>query len=243
MKLSHIAACLLSLAMVSSANAADFAVTFDAGYNPAAYPAVTATNYTLTANGLQFGEGTGVSLSGVLNSGEYTIDTKVSLDTTAYWRKLIDYSDRSSDNGLYYNNGAFELFVDGTSTYGSTHVADGEEARLTITRSASNLITAYLNGHEELSFNDATNGAVFNGPNNVAHLFVDDWVSLGYERSPGTVRYIQVFNHALDGAAVSALGDTRIIATPSAVVPEPETLAMILAGILTVGTRLKRRRA
>ena len=61
MKLPVIAASLLSIALLGAAHAADFAVTFDGGYNPAAYPAITASNYTLTPSGMKLGDGPGLA--------------------------------------------------------------------------------------------------------------------------------------------------------------------------------------
>lgn len=229
---------------MASAQAADFSVLFNTSYNAAAHTNVIAPG-TLTANGLVFGEGAGVSLLNVINGGEYTIDTTFRLDVTAYWRKLVDFKARGSDNGLYENDGRISFYTDSLLTDGSsTNFVPGQDIRLTITRSAGNIVTAYLNGAEEFSFDDAAGDAVFNGNDHVANFFFDDLVSNGYERSPGVVRYIQVFNHALSADDVIALGDARIVGdTPTGNVPEPTTVALMLAGAMTVTSLMKRRRA
>jgi hypothetical protein len=244
MKLRNIALSLLAAASVGSAGAADFSVLFNTSYNAAAHPQVSQPGL-LSADGMYFFEGYGVSLSNVISGGEYTIDTKFSLDVTDYWRKVLDFSGRTSDNGLYEHDGRIGFYADGVTTDGITNsITVGQEIRLTLTRSSSNIFTAYLNGVEEFSFNDSANSAVFSTPNTIANFFMDDWASGGYERSPGTVKYIQVFNHALTGDDVIALGDARILGDkPTANVPEPESLALALAGFLTVGSLMKRRRA
>lgn len=239
MKLRNIALSLMTAAAVGSAGAADFSVLFDTNYNAALHPQVS-TPGPLSADGMYFFEGFGVSLTNVITTGEYTIDTKFSLDVTDYWRKVIDFGGRTSENGLYENDGRISFYADGVTTDGvSTSLTPGQEVRLTITRDASSVVTAYLNGVEEFSFSDTGNAATFGG---IANFFVDDLVSGGFERSPGTVRYLQVFNHALSGDDVIALGDTRIVGDIP-VVPEPESLALALAGFLTVGFLMKRRSA
>lgn len=239
MKFRNIALSILAAAAMGSAAAADYSVVFNENYNAAIHPEVSPAGY-LSTDGMHFLEGYGVSLTNVITSGEYTIDTKFSFDVTEYWRKVIDFGGRTSDNGLYENDGRISFYADGVTTDGaSTNITAGQEVRLTITRDASSLVTAYLNGVEEFSFSDTGNAATFNS---VANFFIDDWASGGFERSSGNVKYIQVFNHALSGDDVIALGDTRLIGDTPAV-PEPESLALALAGFLTVGFLMKRRGA
>jgi hypothetical protein len=238
MKFRNIALSILTVAAMGSAAAADYSVVFDTNYNAAAHPEMS-TAGPMSSAGMYFFEGYGVSLTNVLTTGAYTIDTTFNLDVTAYWRKVIDFSGRTSDNGLYENDGRISFYADGVTTNGvSTNITTGQDVRLTITRDNNSIVTAYLNGVQEFSFADTTKAATFGS---VANFFIDDWVSGGYERSPGTVKYIQVFNHALSSDDVIALGDTHIGNTPA--VPEPESLALALAGFLTVGYLMKRRGA
>ena len=108
-------------------------------------------------------------------------------------------------------------------------------ARVTITRDASDLFTGYVNGVQQIQFTDGGTLATFSTGTQIARFFQDDLV-FGGEASAGRVNYIRTFDTALSAAQVAALG------VPSAV-PEPQTYAMMLVGLLlTAGVARARKR-
>lgn len=232
MKLRTIAMACLASAFTVLASAADFSVQFDPSYTASAHPNVTFTG-TIGSTGLAFHEGTSVSLLNTINSSIYTLDTQFSFDVTEYWRKVIDFKDRSSDNGLYIHDGHLSLASPDLSESTGPVMSDGQTVRLTLTRDSGKLFTAYINGIEQLSLHDTHDITVFDAPSQIARLFIDDLATFGYERSPGTVKYIKTFDRALSPTEVSALGNVSNV-------PEPETLALSLAGLLVVAGLTRR---
>jgi hypothetical protein len=68
---------------------------------------------------------------------------------------------------------------------------------LLVTRSATGVFSAYVNGNLALSFLDSTGLATFSGPDNVIYFFMDDFESLHNfptlpEAGTGLVDFIQV---------------------------------------------------
>jgi hypothetical protein len=78
-------------------------------------PSLVNNGATLGATGLTFAANQGPSLSswlgGSATSGNYSIEMYFSLDTTISFRKLIDYSNRVSDFGLYNINTLFSYML------------------------------------------------------------------------------------------------------------------------------------
>ena len=106
-------------------------------------------------------------------------------------------------------------------------------ARVVVTRDAStNLITAYVNGVQQISFTDSGGAAIFNGPGGIMHFFQDD-NAVGGEASAGVVEYIRIYDAPLTAGEVAGLTDP--------VVPEPTALALAALATGIVGLRQRRR--
>lgn len=239
-------ASLLSLAAMTAAQAApvaDYSVQFDSSFNGAANPNVTFTDADVQANGLHtyyggWGAST-VSVSDVLTTGtEYTINLSfAAISRTDYTRKLVDFAGLTSDAGIYVNDGAIAFSYAGSSTHadvlGTAAVLVPEQAfNFTLTRSAlTGSVTAYVNGVQQFSFLDTAGEAVFSSALKSIYLLTDD--NGGYEITPGVLKGVSVYNTALNASEVAAIS----------AVPEPESLALALAGLATAGFLVKRRRA
>jgi hypothetical protein len=199
--------------------------------------AFAATPVLSTTDSVYFDDG--VNVLGVVNDSVYTIDMTFSLGRTDTYRKLLDFSGLTSDAGLYAYEGAVglyssapyaqtgaELLAGSSTTFGIAQVV-----RLTITRDTSDLFSVYLNGVSLFSFTDSNKTTVFsllNGKTN-AWLFADDTTTESYQQSWGTLKSLTVYNTALSATQVAS-------------VPEPEALAMMAAGLLTVGALARRRK-
>jgi len=78
--------------------------------------------------------------------------------------------------GLQSLNGSLQLFaVAGTSGHVFTN---GTMADLLVTRDASGLFSAYVNGNLAFSVMDMNGATRFSGPDNIIYFFMDDFVSL-----------------------------------------------------------------
>lgn len=192
-------------------------------------PALVAAGGTLGGTGYTFAANQGLSLSnGLAGNGNYSIEMSFSFSNTglgAGYRKILDFKDRSSDNGLYALGKALNFYPVATA---GTAFANNVNVDVVLTRdSGTNAVNGYLNGVNMWSFVDAGSLAVFSSANDIVQFFKDDTVTGGGESSGGFVDYIRIY----DGA---------IIPSPNGNVPEPGTLALLGVAALVAGLRRRR---
>jgi hypothetical protein len=196
-------------------------------------PALVTGGGTLGAAGYTFGVNQGLSLSNALSDGaNYSIEMRFSFDdnhttNNTSWLKIIDFKNLSSDDGVYsyLSSGAktLDYCVCGTQHNGTADVfSGGKLVDVLLTRDkATQVVKGYANGVEQFSFVDVTGSAVFSSSDKVINFVRDDHAVTG-EASSGFVDSIRVYN----GAIVP--------------VPEPETYAMLLAGLGLLSTVARR---
>jgi len=174
---------------------------------------------------------TGINVLGEVNAAEYTLDMTFKLDDLSGWRKLVDFNNRADDAGLYvyWDQLAFATTSD-TLVWGSGTAGTDLGTRLTLTRDNTGLVSAYINGAFQLSFNDVSNVAVFGttGGQTSAWILADDVQFDSREQAAGTLTSFKVYNHALTANEIAA-------------VPEPESMALVAAGLMTALTLSRRR--
>jgi hypothetical protein len=225
-----LAAALLSLASAPSASAQTHIYTLNNTYadsngGPSLVPVSNGGTGTLSTSGYTFGKDQGLSLSNAIpTGGTFSIDLTFSLTDLSGYKKLIDFHNLTTDDGLYLLNGQLNFFPV-TGSPGPTVLAANQSVTVDLTRDGTTkLVTGSINGVQQFSFTDTTNLAVFDQPGGLAYFFVDDNATSQNEAGPGTV--------------------TRITITASPV-PEASTtvslglLALGLGGLVVAGKRRK----
>jgi hypothetical protein len=194
-------------------------------------PSLVADGGTQSATGYSFGANQGLNLSSALsNSDDYSILMDFSFSDLTGYRKILDFQDRASDNGLYNLNTTLDFYP---VAAGGPIFSPNVLARVVLTRDAgTKTVTGYVNGAQQLTFNDSTTPlAVFSATNNIIRFFEDDNVTGQREASAGLATEIQIYNGALTGDQVALLGGPA----PVSGVPEPAALTLVGLGLLSLG--------
>lgn len=199
-------------------------------------PSLSANGGSLGASAYSFGANQGLSLSNALSADVYTIDMTFSFAPRSSWSKIVDFNNLTADAGLYRyvdSSGAVLQICSCSNKVNSAFgaITDNQPVRITLTRDASQVVTQYVNGVSAGSYLDSGNNLTFNTSNHVAHFFMDDSATAFAEASAGSVSRIMIFDSALSSTAVANIN----------AVPEPETYAMLMAGLVLIGG-VKRRR-
>jgi hypothetical protein len=222
-------AVVLATGLASVASAASLAHDYELNGSLAdslSGPSLVSDGGTIGANVYTFGADQGLNLSNALtNAGDYSIETRFEFDTLSGFRKIIDFKNLASDNGLYDLSTALNYFNFTTGPNGA--FSAGQFADLVLTRdSATNQVTGYVNGVEQITFTDSTSDAVFSGPNNIMHFFEDDNVTGSRESSAGSVDFIKIYDGALSAQDVAGLS----VPLPKSVWGGAVLLAMLMLG-------------
>jgi uncharacterized delta-60 repeat protein/uncharacterized repeat protein (TIGR01451 family) len=151
---------------------------------------------------LAFPMGNGLSLSpttGVVPNGTYSIVARFRFDTVSGFRRILDFKNATSDNGLYAESGNLRFFPyaggSGTPITANTYV------QVALTRDSAGTMVGYVNGVQQFSVSDAANQFGVISSANSLRFFRDD----GAEHSAGRVTRIRLFDAALTAAEVANL--------------------------------------
>jgi hypothetical protein len=201
-------------------------------------PVLTSLGGQITALGYVFSSSQGVSLAAPsLSATDYSLEFSFKLNSTVGNIKLLDLHGLTDTTGLYSADGRLS-FEPGTKAVSASIVA-GSNTTVVITRSsATNVVTAYINGQSVFSFTDINSAAVL--ASNRQLLFFRDQLTLNPNGTlaSGTLNYLRVFNGALTSTEVSAL----FAAGAPLSVPEPSTAALMVTGLAVFAVALRRRR-
>ena len=187
----------------------------------------TSTFVTDTVNGtsrtvLQFPQGNGVRVqptTGTIGNGTYTIVALFRFDNIGGYRRVMDFKNGVTDNGLYFLNGKLNFFPLGSAAFGSTVITAGAYVQVVVTRTASGTVAGYVNGVQQFSFDDSANQDAVIDANNNLRFFQDNTSgSAQGEESPGAVSRIRLFSCALTPAEVAALSGANCTPSPAGLV-------------------------
>ena len=172
----------------------------------------TNTFTTATVDGssrrvLSFPKGNGLKLdtAGLLSSnGIYTVVVLFELNNVSNFKRIVDFKNGTSDNGLYVQNGRLRLFP-GSST-GATPIAANRYVQVVITRDLLGTVSGYVDGSLQFQFDDAASQDAVIGGEDVLRFFKDN-TSGGTtgEDSGGSVARIRLYDVALSANDVGTL--------------------------------------
>lgn len=157
----------------------------------------------------------------------YSIELVFDFEQFNIWRKIIDYNDRTTDDGFYFDPANRLDFFPVTSS--TTTITTPVDVHVVLTRnSATSGINGYLNGGLEFSFTDSGGLGVFRGTDTLVHFFEDDAATGFNEASRGSVDCIRIYDTALSAGEVARLASCS---SPQSNVPEPGSLLLALLGL------------
>lgn len=138
-----------------------------------------------------------------LQAGSYTIEMYAELDNVSGYRKLVDYKNRTTDDGLYDNDGACNFR--GPGNVSGSYFTNGVYSLITITRNAtSGVVKMFVDGSYVDQFNDPTGVYAFYDAAKRLAFFLDDTYSSDTEVSAGSIALLNIYNYELDSTTAIA---------------------------------------
>jgi hypothetical protein len=163
---------------------------------------------------LRFDGGRGLALAPttrVIRSSGYSIEILFRFDLLDGYRKVIDFKNGSTDDGLYVLDGCLTFFPQQQAAL--TRIGSDSYVQLVLTRDAADRVVGYVDGVRQFAFDDLGGLAKVGGSDGL-RFFADD-VTTTEEWSSGAVSQIRLFDQALTANEVALLACTELaIADP-----------------------------
>ena len=164
---------------------------------------------------LRFAGGRGLALAPttrVIRSSGYSIEVLFRFDLLDGYRKVIDFKNGSTDDGLYVLDGCLIFFPKEQDAL--TRIGSDSYVQVVLTRDAADRVVGYVDGVRQFAFDDRGGLAKVGGSDSL-RFFVDDVTTTG-EWSSGAVSQIRLFDQALTANEVALLACTELaIADPT----------------------------
>ena len=148
-------------------------------------------------NGFQF-DGKGL---GIYFGGSYTIELYFKFDALDSWKRVVDFKNRTTDNGAYMHHGKLNFYNFVSSK--EVGIEAGKYCHFVITRDGStNSLRMYAEGAASAEMNDAAgHGLVSN--DGVLNFFYDD-LKVANEASSGEIVLLRLYDYMLEEEEVAA---------------------------------------
>jgi hypothetical protein len=164
---------------------------------------------------LRFAGGRGLALAPatrVIRGSGYSIEILFRFDLLDAFRKVIDFKNGSTDDGVYLLDGCLIFFPNEQDSI--TRIGSESYAQIVLTRDAADRVVGYVDGVRQFEFHDRGGLAKLGGSDSL-RFFVDDVTTTG-EWSSGAVSQIRMFDQALTANEVALLACTELaIADPT----------------------------
>jgi hypothetical protein len=150
---------------------------------------------------LRFPKGNGLSVStaGRIPRTRYSIVVRFRFNETSGYRRIIDFSNGGSDAGVYVLSGRLNFFTQQTGSVSLFRPSSNGDPyfEVMITRSSSGVVVVYVDGVEQVRFQDNNSRAVIHSGQTL-RFFADDRV-VQNEHSAGAVAAIELWDGPLAG--------------------------------------------
>jgi hypothetical protein len=164
---------------------------------------------------LRFTGGRGLALAPtthVIRSSGYSIEILFRFDLLAGFRKVIDFKNGSTDDGLYVLDGCLSFVPKEQDAL--TRIGSDSYVQIVLTRDAADRVVGYVDGVRQFAFDDRVGLAKVGGSDSLRFFVDDDTTSR--EWSSGSVSQIRLFDQALTANEVALLACTELaIADPT----------------------------
>ena len=147
------------------------------------------------------GNGLAASTANRIPNGVYTIVLLFRFESTASYRRILDFKQGTTDLGLYVSDGKLNFY--NAAIAASVTIQPNQYVQVVLTRGANGVVAGYVNGAPQFSFTDSGKLGVIS-PANQLRLFQDN-TPAGAEQSAGAVARLRLYDGALSAAQVSAL--------------------------------------
>lgn len=157
-----------------------------------------------------FPKGNGLILNNAnsLIGNSYSVVMLVKLDDIAGYKKLVDFKNGATDDGLYVSNSNLEAFGCGAAST-SNPISSGTYAQVVMTRDTVKKIRLYVNGTQVANGDDTTDACAL-GSSTVLRFLHDDFGTCptdatNCEESSGAIARLRLYNGALTPQEVAGL--------------------------------------
>jgi hypothetical protein len=201
-------------------------------------PALTGLGGSLSGGRYHFGANQGLRLqNGLNNTSVWSIDFSASYSSlSGTWKKLIDFQNLSTDQGLYFSNyGSGNILQYWPYQNGPDIINTGTDYTIALTRDGAGALRGYVNGGLQWTVSGVSDSV---SALNILHFFVDDYDTLQGEAQGGSVDFIRIYDGVLTSAEVVILDQGGSVGTS---VPEPGSLALLGLGLVGLAALRKKR--